>query len=157
MGLISRVSSRTYRDMGSKSSKNSQTSQNDEILVDKKGFNISDTVKNSLETHDPKAMDCSTEKLTKSTSRRKLLTFIYHRPSSLFADDDDMQGHEFYEESRRKNNGKWCLKRVARRHLHHLEFEKLAKPFINMDCPAVLLSDEQVERITISHKNSMHR
>ena len=69
-----------FRDMGSKSSKNSQTSQNDEISIDKKGFNISDTDKNNLETHNPNAMDCSTEKLTKSTSRRKLLTFIYRIP-----------------------------------------------------------------------------
>merc|ERR1712014_504316 len=129
--------------MGSKNSKNSsnqssssQSSQHDPI----KKYNISDTVKQNLKQTNSDAMndDSSTEKLTKSTSTRKLLHFIYHRPSSLFADDDDMEGHEFYEESRRKNNGKWCLKRVARRHLHHLEFEKLAKPFINMDCPAVL-------------------
>jgi hypothetical protein len=27
-----------------------------------------------------------------------------------------------------------------------MEFEKLAKPFIDMNCPAVLLSDEDVMR-----------
>jgi hypothetical protein len=121
-------------------------SRNRSETIEAKKYNISDTVRDNMENQEPETMQDSSD-LTKASTRRKLLTLIYHRPSSLFADDDDMEGHEFYEESRRKgNNGKWCLKRVARRHLHHMEFEKLAKPFIDMNCPAVLLSDEDVMR-----------
>ena len=73
--------------MGSKNSKNSsnqsssQSSQHDPI----KKYNISDTVKQNLKQTNSDAMidDSSTEKLTKSTSTRKLLHFIYREVVSF--------------------------------------------------------------------------
>jgi len=79
--------------------------------------------------------------------QRTLVSFIYHRASSLFIDDDGLEGHEFYEETRKRSSGKWILKRVARRHLRHCEFKKLAKPFIHIDCPVMLLGERELREL----------
>lgn len=108
------------------------------------GFNISDTVRNAMGGMDH---GDSSEKQTQQPQRSTFVSFIYHRASNLFVDDDGLEGHEFYEETRKRSSGKWILKRVARRHLRHCEFQKLAKPFIHLDCPVVLINDEKVRQL----------
>ena len=73
------------------------------------------------------------------TENIQQLTFILFRPSSLFTDDDEMEGNEFREELFSKTNGKWCSEKVEPEKLHSLEYEQLAKPFIHSDFPAVIL------------------
>jgi len=73
------------------------------------------------------------------TKNPPIVTFILFRPSSTLRDDDGMEGHDFREEVFLKSHGKWSMKKVRRRKLHHLNFEQLAKPSIHNDFPVVLL------------------
>ena len=69
------------------------------------------------------------------TKNPSIVTFILFRPSSIFRDDDGMEGHDFREEVFLKSHGKWCMKKISLRKLHRLEFEQLAEPSIYNDFP----------------------
>jgi len=138
----------------SKSKHNSERSGDSDGNRGKKKFNISECVIDNMNI-DESSCDQAGDALPTSESLRKhaqrtFVSFIYHRASNLFVDDDDLEGHEFYEETRKRSSGKWILKRVARRHLRHCEFQKLAKPFIHLDCPVVILSDSDMQQLSAS-------
>ena len=67
------------------------------------------------------------------------ISFITKRPSNIFFDEDHLEGQEFYTEIRTKNSKHWTLKRIAKRHLSHVEFIKLKKPSLHWDCYRVMV------------------
>jgi len=68
-----------------------------------------------------------------------LIKYIYQRPSDIFIDEDELFGQEFYTEIKNKKSNIWTLKKIAKRHLRHVEFIKLDKPSLHYDCRFVLL------------------
>merc|ERR1711879_598226 len=83
-----------------------------------------------------------------------LIKLIFHRPTRLFSDEDDLVGHEFFEEIRSSKTKKWTLKKIARRHLNHLEYEKLDIPTIlGTNNRQVLIAAGDIPTRSRMHKN----
>ena len=81
-----------------------------------------------------------------NTSSRNIIRFVTTRPSNLLIDEDLIEGQEFYYEAKIKNSKNWTLRKIAKRHLRHLEFVKLDKPSIGFDCFTVLLPVERLPK-----------
>lgn len=82
---------------------------------------------------------CNSHENQANAHLKNYIAFIQNRPSNLFLDEDNLEGQEFYIEIKNKNNKSWTLKKIAKRHLQHIEFIKLNKPSIHHDCFRVLL------------------
>lgn len=89
--------------------------------------------------------DSATEKEL-ALQRQNYVSLIQNRASNLFQDEDLLEGQEFYTEIRTKNSKHWTLKRIAKRHLSHIEFVKLKKPTLHFDCFRVMVPVADITR-----------